>query len=49
MELLRGLQTNKDPARNASDPTTSQQPRQASLDQEPMETGDGDVSGKSLE
>jgi hypothetical protein len=34
MENLRGLQTKNGPAGNASDPNTSQQPRQATLDTE---------------
>ena len=49
MDQLRGLQARFDPAGNANDPNPSQQPRQASLDKESMEVGDGNVSDKSLE
>ena len=49
MDQLQGLQARFDPAGNANDPKPSQQPRQAPLDKESMEAGDGDVSGKSLE
>jgi hypothetical protein len=49
MDQLQGLQARHDPARNANNPKHSQQPRQAPLDKESMEAGDGDFSGKGLD
>ena len=47
-EQLRDLQAKLDSAENASGPNPSQQPEQASLDNESMQVGDGNVSGSSL-
>ena len=47
-DQLRDLQAKLDPTGNASGPLPSQQPRQAPLDKEFLEAGDGNVSGISL-